>query len=113
MMINKQVASRKGSPILWTLFALVAFSAQALAESRTGMTTVSVRVERHSGVLIPTSTNGFAPASYRPGADNLEQVMAFGNGTPKPVFSGEAHSKLAPAASRLSPVRTEVTVFEP
>lgn len=112
-MINKHAASRKGSAVLCTLFVLGAFSAPAFGQTRTGTTTVSVRVERHSGLVIPTQTSGFAPASYRPDGDASERVMAFGNGKPTPRFSSDSGKRLAPAASRLSPARTEVTIFEP
>jgi len=106
---------RNGGPgksiLMIALFGL-GLPASASATSRSATTTVAVRVERHVGVLLPTSSNGLTYASLG-GSLPPSGPTAFGNGSSRIIVSHSSDAAFRPVARQSSPARVEVTVFEP
>jgi hypothetical protein len=111
-MANARRNGRLGQSILIVGLMSLGLTASAYATSRSATTTVAVRVERHVGLVLPTSNNGLVFASL--GRDPQPTgPTAFGNGTSRILLSRPSGAALRPAAMQSSPDRVEITVFEP
>lgn len=111
-MANARRYGRPGQSILMVGLVGLGLTASAYATSRSATTTVAVRVERHVGLVLPTSSNGLAYASL--GSDPQPNgPTAFGNGSSRILVFRPSGAALRPAAKQSSPDRVELTVFEP
>jgi hypothetical protein len=84
------------------------FSAVAAGQTRTATTTIGIKVERHSAILLPGDSAGFARLST--GAERSEGPAAIGNASPTVITVDDSRS-LSPVSS--SRAHVAVTVFEP
>ena len=92
--------------------AVIGRGGTALGATRTGTTSIAVRVERHTGLYLPGSSSGITAASVRD--ERLsDRPQTFGNSDPSLLVSEERSGVLTRASSGSAAPRLVVTAFEP
>ena len=103
--ITKKTSRALG--ILCTGFAL---AAPAFSETRSGFSTVSVRIERHAGVVIPASKTAETIDSSR---SETAPIVTSGNAPARMIITSERFAESLASRGLRGADRTAVTVFEP
>ena len=102
--------TRKTSRVLGILWTGLVVAAPAFSETRSGFSTVSVRIERHAGVVIPASKATEAADSSRPDA---APIVTSGNAPARMIITSERFAESLASRGIRGADRTAVTVFEP
>jgi hypothetical protein len=101
---------RKASRVLGILCAGLVLAAPVFAETRSGLSTVSVRIERHAGVVIPASKTAETTDSIRP---ETAPIVTSGNAPARMIITSERFAESLASRGVRGAERTAVTVFEP
>ena len=98
-------STRKAIYLVATGFLTLLAARPAGAETRSAVTTVCVRIERHAGVVLPAGSSEL-------GRMTAAGVTPVGNGAPHIISSSVSAASVKPTSHEVSG-RTEITVFEP
>jgi hypothetical protein len=109
-MMKSGSITRKTSRVLGILGAGLVLAAPVFAETRSGLSTVSVRIERHAGVVIPASKIAEATDSSR---SETAPIAASGNAPARMIITSERFVESLASRGVRGADRTAVTVFEP
>lgn len=102
--------TRKASRVLGILCAGLVLATPAFAETRSGFSTVSVRVERHAGFVIPASKIAETINSSR---SETAPIVTSGNAPARMIITTERFAESLASRGGRGAERTAVTVFEP
>jgi hypothetical protein len=94
--------------VLVFAFGSLFSAATAAAQTKTGTTSIGIKVERHAAILLPADASSFARLST--GAERSEGPAAIGNAAPTLITVDDSRSLSSVSSSR---AHVAVTVFEP
>jgi hypothetical protein len=102
--------ARKTSRVLGILWTGLVLAAPAFSETRSAFSTVSVRIERHAGVVIPASAAATAAGARAP---ETAPITTSGNAPVRMIIGAEGSDESVDHRGVRLAGRTAVTVFEP
>jgi hypothetical protein len=102
--------ARKTSGVLGIVWTGLVLAAPAFSETRSGFSTVSVRIERHAGVVIPASKGADTEDGLR---SDVAPIVASGNAPARMIVTSDRFGESLASRGAGGAGRTAVTVFEP
>jgi hypothetical protein len=109
-MMKSGSITRKASRVLGILWTGLVLAAPAFSETRSAFSTVSVRIERHAGVVIPASKAAETVDGFQ---SNAATIAASGNAPARMIITSERFGESLASRGTGGAGRTAVTVFEP